>query len=130
MEFRSIEFIKDLENQIEKSYSLPIFKGYVAVNKRGVEKLIAQIYATLPSDLEAAKKYLQNSQANSKFENDEPSEGKILYENLQKLERIVKKAMNVASYVIVNIREIEDLLNNIQTSLPDEMVNTQSQSEE
>ena len=51
MEFKSLEIIKDLEKQIQTGYSLSIFKGYVAINKRGVEKLIDELYAKLPEDV-------------------------------------------------------------------------------
>ena len=61
MEFKSLEIIKDLEKQIQTGYSLSIFKGYVAINKRGVEKLIDELYANLPDDVVAARTYLKNS---------------------------------------------------------------------
>ena len=44
MFFKSLEYIKDLEKQVNSSYSLPIFRGYVAIDKRGVEKIIDELF--------------------------------------------------------------------------------------
>ena len=38
MNFQTRKDIKRLEDKIKNGYSLPIFKGYVAVDKYGVEQ--------------------------------------------------------------------------------------------
>ncbi len=40
MNFQARKDIKRLEDKIKNGYSLPIFKGYVAVDKYGVEQII------------------------------------------------------------------------------------------
>ena len=67
MQFKTRELIKELETNIKNSYSLPIFRGYKAVNKRGVEKLIDELYANLPDDVQKARDFLKNSPRNSGF---------------------------------------------------------------
>ena len=81
MEFKSLEIIKDLEKQIQTGYSLSIFKGYVAINKRGVEKLIDELYANLPDDVVAARTYLKNK--NQQVNSNQSSE---IFDNIKKFE--------------------------------------------
>ena len=64
MEFKTRKIIKKLEENINNSYSLPIFKGYKAINKAGVEKLIDELYANLPDDVKKAREYLRDRQYN------------------------------------------------------------------
>ena len=45
---------------IQKSYHLPIFKGYKAINKSGVFKLIDELYTNLPTDVLKAREYLKS----------------------------------------------------------------------
>lgn len=59
MKFQSKEDIKRLEAQIKSGYSLPIFKGFIAVNKRGVEQIIDAIYANLPDDVKKQESFLK-----------------------------------------------------------------------
>ena len=56
-----LDRIRELEEKIFKGYSFWIFKGYVAVEKRGVEKIIDDIYASLPTHVLRARKYLKVS---------------------------------------------------------------------
>ena len=55
MNFESKKKIQDLEKQLLESYKLPIFRGYVAVNKRGVEQIIDAIYQNLPDDIQTER---------------------------------------------------------------------------
>ncbi len=128
MYFRSTKIIKELESKINQSYSLPIFRGYVAVNKRGVEKLIDEIYETLPVDLQVAREYLKNTKNLPKQDKTVDSGRNKLYEYLKMLEIMVAEALSVASYVIINIREIENLLDKISANIPDEIVEVQTLS--
>ena len=63
MFFKTFQYLKDIENLINRSYNLPIFKGYKAINKRGVEKLIDEIYANLPTDVLEARKFLKDKKS-------------------------------------------------------------------
>src|SRR5574344_1963631 len=103
MNFKSKEIIKNLEEQIENGYSLPIFKGYIAVNKRGVEKLIDDIYENLPKDIFLAKEFLKKQ--NCEIARDSKSEmGK-------------KKTI----YDFLKEYEIEKLINQIYNTIPEEI---------
>ena len=64
VDFKFPKILKELETQINSSYKLPIFKGYIAINKRGIEKLIDEIYETLPIDLMEARNYLKSRNYN------------------------------------------------------------------
>lgn len=127
MQFRTKKIIQELENKIEKSYSLPIFRGYVAVNKRGLEKLLDEIYATLPVDIQVARQYLKNSSIELK-RNQQNSNKASLYDYLKKFEIIIEETLSVASYVILNIREIEELLDKMYETIPDEIVEVETLS--
>lgn len=117
MKFETPSIIKDLEIKIESSYSLPIFRGYKAVDKRGVEQLIDAIYATLPVDVQKARKYLQD--INYEIKNTE--QRSRVYDFLNKFELLIAKAMPLANFIIVNIRETENLLKQIADNLPEEL---------
>lgn len=132
MNFKSTKIIQELENQLNNSYSLPIFRGYVAINKRGVEKLINEIYHSLPEDTKTAHEYLKNRKNKKNIISNEniKNEEKILYKYLKKLEIKINEAINVASYIIINIQEMEELLNNIQSNIPDEIIEAQTLSKE
>ncbi len=127
MQFRTKKIIQELENKIEKSYSLPIFRGYVAVNKRGLEKLLDEMYATLPVDIQVARQYLKNSSIELK-RNLQNSNKASLYDYLKKFEIIIEETLSVASYVILNIREIEELLDKMYETIPDEIVEVETLS--
>ncbi len=127
MQFRTKKIIQELENKIEKSYSLPIFRGYVAVNKRGLEKLLDEMYATLPVDIQVARQYLKNSSIELK-RNQQNSNKASLYDYLKKFEIIIEETLSVASYVILNIREIEELLDKMYETIPDEIVEVETLS--
>jgi len=116
VEFKSLEIIKDLEKQIRTGYSLSIFKGYVAINKRGVEKLIDELYANLPEDVKAARIYLQNK--NQQINPNQPSK---IFDNIKEFETHIDSPFQIATHIIVNVKEIEKLINKIYCSLPTEI---------
>ncbi len=118
MLFKTFEFLKDIEKQIQNGYSLPIFKGYKAVNKRGVEKLIDEIYANLPADVQEARKYLQENQIEVKTKNNQN-----VYENLKDFEIEVEKSFHFTTeYIIMSVNRIENILDRIYASMPQEIV--------
>lgn len=121
MKIKSIELIKILEQQLETNYSLRIFKGYVAINKRGVEKIIDELYANLPEDVANARKYLRNNHPSFLPNEVEKMSKSNIYDNLSELETMLDNTIGFATYVIVNIREIEKLIDKIYNSLPDEI---------
>lgn len=116
MKFQSKEDIKRLEAQIKSGYSLPIFKGFIAVNKRGVEQIIDAIYTNLPSDIKKARAFLKNS--NIKPVNHQ---SKNLFDFLQKLENTLNETMSIADFSILKIKEIETLLYQIGNNIPEEI---------
>ncbi len=123
MEFKTKTIIKELERKIENGYSLKIFKGYVAVNKRGVEKLIDELYATLPEDIKKARNYLLSRNYNF---TQTPKEN--VYKLLQNLEENLEKSFLFAQTVIINIKDTENLLINIQNNLPEEFTKAETLS--
>ena len=116
MKFKSLEIIKALEKQVETGYSLSIFRGYIAINKRGVEKLIDELYANLPEDVYAARKYLENN--NKQLASSQPSE---IYDNIKEFETQIEGPIQIATHVVVNVKEIEKLINKIYRSIPSEI---------
>ena len=90
MKFKSLEIIKALEEQVETGYSLKIFKGYVAINKRGVEKLIDELYANLPDDVKAAREYLEKT--NHQISRKEPTR---VFDNIKELENQIENPLLV-----------------------------------
>ncbi len=117
MFFKSFEYLKDIEKLISESYDLPIFKGYKAVNKRGVEKLIDEIYANLPVDVQQARKYLRDNQIKIDVSNN----GEI-YDNLKDLEIGLDNSMSFSQYVIMNVKWLERILDRIYANMPQEIV--------
>jgi len=118
MQFLSRQTIKHLQDAIQKSYSLPIFKGYRAINKTGVEKLIDELYANLPEDVHRAREYLRAHD----YEFKKTSDSQNLYGVLQKFESTLNEGFPIAQFLIVNIREIEDLLSQIENNIPQEII--------
>lgn len=118
MNFQSREDIKRLESKIRNGYSLPIFKGLVAVNKRGVEQIIDAIYANLPDDVKRAREFLKNS---NQMPTVQP-EKNHLFDTLQKLEVILNETISVANFAILKIKEIETLLQQIEKNIPEEII--------
>lgn len=120
MIFKTFQIVKELENCIETGYSLKIFKGYRAINKRGVEKLIAEIYENLPDDIENARNYLKENNIDLKINDN--SEKENIYTKLQILKSALNKSFNFAQFIILNIKEIEKIINQIYDNLPDEII--------
>lgn len=116
MKFKSLEIIKALEEQVETGYSLKIFKGYVAINKRGVEKLIDELYANLPDDVKAAREYLEKT--NHQITKKEPSK---IFDNIKELETQIENPLQIATHIVVNVKEMEKLIDKIYSSLPSEI---------
>jgi len=124
MKFKTPEIIKKLETKIKSGYSLPIFKGYKAINKRGVEKLIDELYANLPSDVKEAREYLKSKQ----YSLDSLPNNKF-YDTVQNLETKLDQGITLyAELIILNIREIEELLNKLQDNLPEEIIKAETLS--
>ena len=129
MKFKSLEIIKALEKQIDTGYSLKIFRGYIAINKRGVEKLINELYANLPNDVKAAREFLETkspkdvkvAEENSKTQNKNTGNTPALFDNIKEFETKLECPLQFASHVIVNVNEIEKLINKIYCSLPEEI---------
>ena len=122
MEFRSLDIISQLEKNIQQGYKLPIFSGYVAINKRGIEKFIEMIYTTLPDDVANARKFLRNRQ----LETSNKRKSRI-YDSLEQLETQIDKAPSFfPTYVIVQIKEIEKLLDKVRDTLPEEILKAQN----
>lgn len=124
MKFQSKEDIKRLEAQIKSGYSLPIFKGFIAVNKRGVEQIIDAIYANLPDDVKKAREFLKNS--NIKPVNHQ---SRNLFDFLQKLENALNETMSIADFSILKIKEIETLLYQIGNNIPEEITQAEKINE-
>jgi flagellin-specific chaperone FliS len=116
VKFKSLEIIKALEEQVETGYSLKIFKGYVAINKRGIEKLIDELYANLPDDVKAAREYLERT--NHQFSRKEPSK---VFDNIKELETQIENPLQIATHIVVNVKEMEKLIDKIYSSLPSEI---------
>ncbi len=116
MKFKTKEIIKALEQQLDTGYSLRIFKGYVAINKRGVEKLIDELYANLPDDVKEAREFLRNHNYEIKTKHSN------IYDNLQAFEtNILKSPLQFANYILVSIKETEQLLDKISDAIPEEI---------
>lgn len=121
MQFKTRELIKELETNIKNSYSLPIFRGYKAVNKRGVEKLIDELYANLPDDVQKARDFLKNRQYN--LDNIQQGNSRI-YDFLNILETSLDQStlpILFSKFVILNVREFEILLNRLKDDIPSEI---------
>ena len=95
---------------------MSIFKGYVAINKRGVEKLIDELYAKLPEDVMAARIYLKNK--NRQIPSNQSSE---IFDNIKEFETSIECPFQIATHIIVNVKEIEKLIDKIYCSIPSEI---------
>lgn len=118
MNFQTRKDIKRLEDKIKNGYSLPIFKGYVAVDKYGVEQIIDAIYANLPDDVMRAREFLKNSNITP---NTTPK-GTTIFDILQMLEITLNETMSFANFSILKIKEIEVLLDKIENNIPEEII--------
>lgn len=125
MKFQSKEDIKRLEAQIKSGYSLPIFKGFIAVNKRGVEQIIDAIYANLPDDVKRAREFLKNSDIKPTIRQNKNN----LFDFLQKLETTLNETMSIADFSILKIKEIETLLYQIGNNIPEEITQAEKINE-
>lgn len=124
MKSKTKKAIKELEEQIKMSYKLPIFRGYAAIQKAGLEKIIDDIYKTLPEDVKAARNYLRTRKYEFPQDNlPQPEENKknTLYDLLKMLEISLDEAVNIVKYSIINIKETEDLINRMYDTLPEEI---------
>lgn len=106
MRFHINDKIEELENLIFKGYKLWIFRGYVAVNKRGVEKIIDDIYSTLPSDVKKAREFL-----NSEITPSSDSSGKI-YKVLKDFETLMNKNSFFSNITILDKKQLENFEEN------------------
>lgn len=122
MQFKTRELIKELEANIKNSYSLPIFRGYKAVDKRGVEKLIDELYANLPDDVQKARIFLKNRQ----YKLDDIQQGSSrIYDLLKMLETSLERStlpISFSKFVILNVREFEILLKWLEDDIPSEII--------
>lgn len=125
MKFKTEKIIRDLENQIEHSYSLPIFKGYIAIDKRGVEKFIDEIYSNLPADVMKARQFLKEQNSEFSGFGNTDFDGKTIYCYLKELESKLYKCLFFAKYAIIQVNEIEKILNKINATLPEEIKKAQ-----
>ena len=119
MKFMSRQTIKHLEDAVQKGYCLPIFKGYKAINKVGVEKLINELYANLPDDITRAREYLRTRNYEIKSEH----KTNTMFDTLKKLEIALDEGFPLfAEIIILNIRDIENLLKQIENDIPEEIL--------
>lgn len=122
MDFKFPKILKELETQINSSYKLPIFKGYIAINKRGIEKFIDEIYETLPIDLMEARNYLKSRNYNIQNITNE-NQKKETYGHLKKLEtNLLYSPLQLANFVIINIKQAEKLIDKVNNSIPQEII--------
>jgi len=126
VEFETKKIIKNLEEQIKKGCTLPILKGYAAINKRGAEKLIDEIYSNLPADLMKARAFLKEHDLDIPSGSITDFDGKTIYDYLKELEAYLDNSLCTLKYVIIRINEIEKLLNKINGTIPDEIQKAQS----
>ncbi|MBR1460664.1 hypothetical protein IJ596_03385 [bacterium] len=114
MFFRSLEYIKDLEKELNSSYSLPIFRGYVAIDKRGVEKIIDELYSALPEDVQIARQYLKNHDIEPDIQNQSDS----IYDCLKNLELLFDNGFAFLNRSIVEADKAKAVMDKIVKSLP------------
>lgn len=120
-----------LDNKIKKSFVLPFFKGYIAVDKRGVEKFIATIYSTLLQDVKKARKYIESKEQDFPQPTEKIKTSKSKFcDYLYELEHNINSGFQFATYAIVKIKEIENILDKIHDNLPEELTETENLSEE
>ena len=117
MTIKTFDILKMLENQIHTGYGLSIFKGYKAIDKYGVEKIINELYSNLPEDVKQAREYLKNQNIEISSNKDN------IYDSIKNFEIGMDSGFSVSSqYVIIKVREIENLLNQIYKNLPNELI--------
>lgn len=127
MKFESKESIKNLEKQLRSGYSLPIFRGYVAVKTTGFYKFIDTFYSSLPSDLHEARLLLKKFDSNFHNQNDKSSTSKTSpFDCLQELECRLDDAIKFADFAIVSVKEFENLINKVYKSLPEEITKAET----
>lgn len=127
MKFESKESIKNLEKQLRSGYSLPIFRGYVAVKTTGFYKFIDTFYSSLPSDLYEARLLLKKFDSNFHNQNDKSSTSKTSpFDCLQELECRLDEAIKFADFAIVSVKEFENLINKVYKSLPEEITKAET----
>lgn len=122
MKFKIYSYLKSLEDKINDGVSVSLFKGYKAVKKRGVEKIIDEIYSDLPVDICNAQTYLQSknllSKKGQKCEN--------IYNSLKNFEVAFNTFISFADIVVINIKEMEKLINKIYDSIPEEILRAEN----
>ena len=133
MEFKTKKLIKSFEDQIEQSYALPIFRGYIAIDKRGAEKIINELYSTLPADVQAARKFLQQNNNSPKSETTQQAQEikkSSAYKYLKELDNKINKTIQFAKFAFINIRELEKIINKIYDNLPEEIIKAETLSKQ
>lgn len=120
MHFKILDQVKALEEQIFKGYNLWIFRGYVAVNKRGVEKIFDEIYATLPQDVQEARSFLENHPECINTDNQCRSKVYNIYDVLKELELLLE-GHKFMSYAIVDKDRFAVLNEELKDAIPSEI---------
>ena len=113
---KTFDVIKMLEEKIHTGYGLSIFKGYKAVNKRGVEKIIEELYENLPSDIVQAQTYLKKNNIDFSSNNIQ------VFDSIKDFEIEINRGLSLAQYVIVNVQELENIIDKIYKNLPGELI--------
>lgn len=127
MNFTTRETIEHLEDAIQKSYHLPIFKGYKAINKSGVFKLIDELYANLPQDVLKAREYLKSRN----YDLHPNSTDTNLYDIIKTFETSLYNGFSLfGELVICNIRDLEKLLKDIENNIPEVIIKAEVLSKE
>lgn len=132
MEFKTKKLIKSFEDQIEQSYALPIFRGYIAIDKRGAEKIINELYSTLPADVQAARNFLQKNNSTKTETSQHPQEIKksSAYKYLKELDNKINKTIQFTKFAFINIKELEKIINKIYDNLPEEIIEAETLSKQ
>lgn len=117
MKFEILSKIQELEELIFKGYKLWIFRGYVAVNKRGVEKIIDDIYTTLPVDVHNARQYLNEHDSTSQ----NPTENSNIYEVLKDLEILINKGNLLPDITLLDQKKLKNIEERLKEAIPNEI---------
>lgn len=126
MKFETLTIIEEFENQLAKGYKLPIFSGYVAINKRGFEHVIDRIYSALPKDVHKARTYLKELDYN--FDSAPQTDKSSIYDSLRNLETYMDESsniMNFIGFIVLNINKLEKILKQIEDDIPQEIKKAQ-----